>query len=203
MVLDPKSFLWTPIVSDMPQGSLLVSLLFILYTSEMFELVENRPYAYADDTTLLAVVCKPADRCAVAASLNSDLARIQEWCNHWCTILNPNKATALVVSRSKTVNSPHVYLVLSGVSICTSPYLYILGVKFDSRLTFEDHVHGIVSHVSQRIVILRLLKRVFVDTSVLLLCYSTFVLLILEYFSPVWGSAAECHPQLLEHQVYS
>ena len=31
-------------------------LLFILYTSEMFELVENRLYAYADDYTLLAVV---------------------------------------------------------------------------------------------------------------------------------------------------
>ena len=45
-------------------------LLFILYTSEMFELVENRLNAYADDSTLLAVVRKPADRPAVAASLN-------------------------------------------------------------------------------------------------------------------------------------
>ena len=47
----------------------------------------------------------------------------------------------------------------------------ILGVKFDSRLTFEDHMHVIVSPVSQRIAILRLVKRVFVDTSVLLRCY--------------------------------
>ena len=66
-------------------------LLFILYTSEMFELMENRLYAYADDSTLLAVVRKPADRPAVAASLNRDMARIQEWCNHWCMILNPYK----------------------------------------------------------------------------------------------------------------
>ena len=42
-------------------------------------------------------------------------------------------------------------------------------VKFDSRLTFEDHVLGIVSRVSERIDILRLVKRVFVDTSVVLL----------------------------------
>ena len=54
-------------------------LLFILYTSEMFELVENRLYAYTDDSTLLPDVCKPADRPAVAASLNMDLAKIQEW----------------------------------------------------------------------------------------------------------------------------
>ena len=33
-------------------------------------------------------------------------------------------------------------------------------------------------------------------------CYFAFVLLILEYCSPVWGLADECHLQLLEHQVY-
>ena len=49
-------------------GSVLGPLLFILYTSEMFELVENRLFAYADDSTLLAVVRKPGDRPAVAAS---------------------------------------------------------------------------------------------------------------------------------------
>ena len=80
-------------------------------TSEMSELVENRLYTYADDSTLLAVVRKPADRPAVAASHNRDLARIQEWSNHWCMILNPNKTKALVVSRSRTVNPPHGKLV--------------------------------------------------------------------------------------------
>ena len=63
----------------------------------MFELVENRLFAYADNFTLLAVVRKPPDIPAVAVSLNRDLARIQEWCNHWCMILNPNKTKALVV----------------------------------------------------------------------------------------------------------
>ena len=46
-------------------------LMIILCTSEMFELVENRLYAYADDFTLLAVVHKPADRPCVAASLKN------------------------------------------------------------------------------------------------------------------------------------
>ena len=77
-----------------------------------------------------------------------------------------------MVSRSSTVNPPHGDLVLSGFSICASLNLDILGVKFVSMLTFEDHVRGIVSRVSQRIGILRLVKHVFVDTCVtsLLLC---------------------------------
>ena len=102
-------------------------------------------------------------------------------------ILNPNKTKALVVSRSRTVNPPHGDLVLSVVSICASPNLDILGVKFDNRLTFEGHLRGIFSLVSQRIGILRLMKRVFVDISVLLCCYCAFVFLIIDYCSPVWG----------------
>ena len=74
-----------------------VPLLFILYTSEMFELVENRLYVYAYDSTLLAVVRKKSDRPAVAASLNRDLTRIQEWCNYCMVHLNPNETKALVV----------------------------------------------------------------------------------------------------------
>ena len=37
----------------------------------------------------------------------------------------------------------------------------------------------------------------------LLRCYFEFVVPILEYCSPVWGSAAECHLQVLERHVYS
>ena len=58
-------------------------------------------------------------------------------------------------------------------------------MKFDSKLTLEDHVRGIVSRVSRRIGFLMLVKRIFVDTSVLLLCYYAFVLPILDHCSPV------------------
>ena len=54
VVVDGATSEWIPSVQ--------VPLLFILYTSEMLELVENRLYAYADDSTLVAVIRKPADR---------------------------------------------------------------------------------------------------------------------------------------------
>ena len=98
---------------------------------------------------------------------------------------------------------PHGDLVLSVVSLWASHNLDIPGVKFDSNLTFEDHLLGIVSRVSHRIGILRMVKRIFVDTFVLLLCYFAYsVLPILEYCSPVWKSAAEYHLQPLEREVY-
>ena len=68
-------------------------------------------------------------------------------------------------------------------------------------LTFEDHVRSIVS-VFQKLVF-RLVKPVIVAISVLLRCCYAFVLPVLEYCSPVWESAAECHLQHVERQVYS
>ena len=78
-----------------------------------------------------------------------------------------------------------VNLVLSAVSFRASSNTDIHSVKLDTKLTYEDHVLGIAFRVSERICILRLVKRIFVDTSVLLRCYSVFVLPILEYCSSV------------------
>ena len=61
VLVDGGTSEWILIASDVPQGSVLGPLLFILYISEMFELVKNRLYAYADDSTLVAVVHKPVD----------------------------------------------------------------------------------------------------------------------------------------------
>ena len=135
IIVDGATNEWFPIISGVPQLSLLGPRLSILHTLEMFELVEKWLYAYADDATLLVVLRKPADRPAVAASLNRDLTKIREWCSHWCMILNPNKTKVLVVNRSRAVNPPSGDLVLSGVSIRASPNLDILGATFDSKLT--------------------------------------------------------------------
>ena len=58
-------------------------LLFLLYTSELFSILENMLIGYADESTLMAVVSSPGVRVAVAESLIRDLGRVSEWCNLW------------------------------------------------------------------------------------------------------------------------
>ena len=58
------------VVSGVPQGSVLGSLLFLLYTSVLFSILENKLIGYADDSTLMAVVPSPGVRAAVAESLS-------------------------------------------------------------------------------------------------------------------------------------
>ena len=75
MVDDCRSKL-VNVVSGMPQFSVLGVLLFLLYTSELFSVLENKLFCYTDDPTLIAVVPSPGLRFAVAESLSRDLGRL-------------------------------------------------------------------------------------------------------------------------------
>ena len=44
------------VVSGVPQGSVLGSLLFLMFTSVLFFILENKLIGYADDSTLMTVV---------------------------------------------------------------------------------------------------------------------------------------------------
>ena len=51
-----------------PQGSVLGPSLFLLYTSDLFSILENKLIGYADDSTLIVVVSSPVVRITVAES---------------------------------------------------------------------------------------------------------------------------------------
>ena len=111
-------------------------LLFLLYTSELFSIWENKLISYAVDSTLIAVMPFPGVRVAVAEFLSRDLMKVSESCDLWGMKLNASKTKAMIVSRSRTMYPQSPALTIGGTVLKESDDLVILGVTFDSKMTF-------------------------------------------------------------------
>ena len=136
------------VVSRVPQGSVFVTLLFLLYTSELFSILENNLIGYAVDSTLMAVVPSPGVRVAVEESLMRDLGRVSEWCDLWGMKLNASKTKSMIVTRSRTM-LPQSPPTIGGTVLNESDDLVILGLTFDFKMTFEKHLRSVSRAASQ------------------------------------------------------
>ena len=149
--------------SEASQGSVFGPLLFLLYRSVFFSILENKLIGYADDSTLMAVVPSPGVRVTTAVSLIRNLGRVSEWCDLWGMKFNARKTKTMIVSRSRTMHPQSPPLTIGGTVLKESDDLVILGVTFDSKLTFEKHLRLVSRAASQKLGILRKSWRVFHD----------------------------------------
>ena len=118
----------------MPQGSVLGPLLFLLYTSELFSILENKLIGYADYSTLIAVVPSPLVRVTVADSMIRDIGRVTKWCDLWGMKLNASKTKTMTVSRSRTMYPLSPPLTIGGTLLQECDDLVILRVTFQTDL---------------------------------------------------------------------
>ena len=108
----------------------------------------------ADDSTFIAVLPSSSDvRVTVAESLSRDLVKVNYWCDLLGMILNAAKTR--IVSRSRTIHPQSPALTIGGTALKESDDLVILGVTFDSKMTFEKHLRSVSRAASQRLGILR------------------------------------------------
>ena len=137
--------------------------------------MENKLIGYADDSTLIGVVPSPGLRVAVAGSLSRDL-KVSEWCYLWGMKLNASKTKTMIVSRSRTMHNQSPALTIGRTVLNESDDLVILGVTFDSKMAFENHLRSVSTATSQWLGILRKSCQVFHDRLLLGRCFGGFCL---------------------------
>ena len=68
-----------------------------------------------------------------------------------------------------------------------------------SKLTYEEHLRQVASRARQKTGTLLKAARLFeCDSAILGRCLRAYILPLVEYYSPVWPSAAETHLSLLD-----
>ena len=102
----------------------------------------------------------------------------------------------MIVSRSSTMHPQSPALTIGGTMLKKSDDLVILGVTFDSEMTFQNHLRSVSRAAFQRLGIFRKSCQVFHDRLLLERCFRHFVLHVLEYCSAVWCSAADTRLKL-------
>ena len=139
VVLNGSSSNWAPILSGVPQGSVLGPLLFLIYINDLECGIISQIKFFADDTSLYSVVKDPV---VSALELNHDLEVISQWATQWKMSFNPDPtkpAEEILFSRKKTpVDHPPLYF--NGLEVKRVTEHKHLGLILDPLLDFAAHI---------------------------------------------------------------
>ena len=94
-----------PVLSGVPQGSILGPLLFIIYVNDLPVSINRAAcYLFADDTKLLKSISSPTD----TVSLQDDIIAVEAWCRKWNLSLNSSKCCAIRFTLGKCDNGTYI-----------------------------------------------------------------------------------------------
>ena len=134
-----------------PQGCCLGPLLFVIYSSKLFNIVNKHlpnGHAYADDTQLY-LAFKPGNHVnetAAVSSIQSCIRDLQYWMLIDKLKLNPDKTEFLILgTRQQLEKVITSHLVVGESRICPSTKVKNLGSWFDPNLDMISHINNICS----------------------------------------------------------
>ena len=159
VVLNAQVSQWTSIEAEVPQGSILGPLLFLIYINDPSDDLSTNAKLFADDTSLFSV---NRDINTSAAHLNNDLRKISNWAFQWKMIFNPNpskQAPEVIFSRKhQKISYPSIYFNNNPIDSVSSQKH--LGMILDTRLNFQEHIKNIVTKVNKTTGLLRKLQNI-------------------------------------------
>ena len=181
-----------PVISGIPQGSVLGPVLFLIYINDLPDLVTSDMFLFADDTKILREIRSKEDSLA----LQNDIDALEVWSQKWLLTFHPNKCHVLTIGKHKNIKHTHKYE-LYGKELEHVSQEKDLGVTIDSHLTFEEHINLKIKSAST---MAGLIRRTFsfLDGKMFVKLFTALARPHLEYSQAVWAPHLVKHRDLIE-----
>ena len=173
VALNGQSSSWLSIRAELPQGSVLGPLFFLIYINDLPEGLISEVKLFADDTSLLSIVNSVNTS---AATLNNVLLKIQDWSYQWKVSFNPDRtkqAQEIILSRKKNA-ATHSPLFFINSEIKLRLNQKHLDLTLDSELSFNEQINDKIHQASKGVGLLRKLQTILPRNS-LLTIYKSFI----------------------------
>ena len=139
--------------AGVPQGSVLVPLLFLIYINDIGEKLLSLSRLFADDTSL---GYSSQNVVEIENVINHDLCELKTWSTKWLMSFNPDKNEIMLFSNTHVRYNFNFTFNGNNIPITTSHKH--LGVTLSSDAKWNNHIENIILSVSRHLGILRKLK---------------------------------------------
>ena len=178
---------YAPSDIGVPQGSVLGSILFILYINDMPNVDKNlQCILFADDTTIL---CRSDNSDSLNTLLNTGIEKLTAWFNANQLSLNVDKTVLMIFGKTEkkiNIQKNLIDIKIGDKKIPFSDTVKFLGIHIDPYLKWSVHCNKLRTKISQAIGIIRKIKK-FLSKKVLLKMYMAFINSHLSYCTEIWG----------------
>ena len=97
VVVEGKQSPAVPVMSGVPQGSVLGHCLFLAYINDLPDSLKSRARLFADDTIVYLTINSPSD----PATVQTDLHKLEKWESNWSLEFNPEKCVMIKTEKPK------------------------------------------------------------------------------------------------------
>ena len=138
-----------PVPFGLPQGSVLSPLLFTLYTRSLALLIDEmgfEQHTYADDT-LIYISFLPDEIDYIKEMLQHLFIRLKQWMHFRKLKINVDKTKVMLISPQLTKNrilDSFQNIIFDDITLHPVNEIKILGVIFDSDLTFKPQINAVI-----------------------------------------------------------
>ena len=144
VVLEGKSSSSAPVLSGVPQDSVLGPVLFLIYINDLPEYVSNSTVRlFADDTLLYLTIHNSSD----CIKLQEELNNLERWESDWQMSFHPDKCEVIHITTKK---KPIIHkYTLHGHTLSSVPQIKYLGVNIFQDLKWNSHINSVSSKANQ------------------------------------------------------